>query len=72
MDYDEGGNQHSYLGMQIELNDGYMTIDMSGYVNKVLQEYGDVTVKLVPGKKGMFLVDMETRPLSEVERKLFH
>jgi hypothetical protein len=37
------GNQQSYLGMQIELGDGYATITMSNYVEKLLQEYGDVT-----------------------------
>jgi hypothetical protein len=68
----QSGNQQSYLGMQIVLQDGYATIDMSNYIDKTLQEYGDVMNKMVPGKKGMFLVDEEAKKLPEVERRFFH
>jgi hypothetical protein len=66
------GNQQSYLGMQIELGDGYATITMSNYVDKLLEEYGAVMDKTTPGKKGVFLVAEEARELLEDERKVFH
>jgi hypothetical protein len=53
------GNQQSYLGMQIDFNDGYATIDMMNCLEKLLLEYGDVSPKTVTGKKGVFLVTEE-------------
>jgi hypothetical protein len=66
------GNQQSYLGMQISLGDGYATITMSNYVDKLLKKYGEVTDKTTPGKKGVFLVDEQARELLTDERKAFH
>jgi len=66
------GNQQSYLGMQISLGDGYTTITMSNYVDKLLKEYEEVTDKKTPGKKGVFLVDEQARELLTDERKAFH
>ncbi len=53
------GNQQSYLGMQIDLNDGNATIDMTSCLEKLLLEYGDVMPRMVPGKTGVFLVTEE-------------
>jgi hypothetical protein len=65
-------NQQSCLGMQLDLGGGYTTITISSYVDKLLLEYGDVTDKMTPGKKGVFLVDENARVLSEFEQKAFH
>ncbi len=51
------GNILSYLGMQIMLEQGVVTIDMSYYLEKVLEGYNNLPPCSMPGKKNFFEVD---------------
>jgi hypothetical protein len=66
------GNVLSYLGMQIMLEQGLVTIDMSYYLEKVLEGYDNLPLCSTPGKKNFFEVDDKAELLSEAQRKMFH
>ncbi len=62
----------SYLCMQIMLEQGVVTIDMSYYLEKVLEGYDNLPPYRMPGKKNLFEVDEAAELLSETEWKKFH
>ena len=66
------GNKHSYLGMQICLEDGYGKIDMIHYITKMLESVENLEVSSVPANKNILVVDECSALLSEGERKRFH
>ncbi len=61
------GNVLSYLGMQLMLEQGVVTIDMSYYLKKVLKGYDNLPLCSMPGKKNFFEVDEKVELLSEGE-----
>jgi len=65
---------HSYLGMQIQFHQGYAMINMSHFVDKLLQTCGedDLTEFKCPATKKLFAVDEKATKLTEAERKAFH
>jgi hypothetical protein len=65
-------NVLSYLGMQIMLEPGVVTVDMSYYLEKLLKGYDNLPPCSTPGKKTFFAVDEVTETLPEAERKVFH
>ena len=65
-------NVLSYLGMQIMLEPGVVTVDMSYYLEKLLEGYDNLPPCSTPGKKTFFAVDEATETLPEAERKVFH
>jgi hypothetical protein len=66
------GNVLSYLSMQIMLEPGVVTVDMSYYLEKVLEGYDNLPPCIMLGKKMLFAVDETAELLSEAERKVFH
>ena len=71
----EYGSVHSYLGMQIIFQDGHVRIDMTHFVDKLLQPYEDQDLLkeyACPETKDLFHVDEKAMKLTELERKLFH
>jgi hypothetical protein len=68
----EVGITHSYLGMQIKLFDGYTTIDMIHYIEKMLTEVNSEKTFATPATKKIFDVDETAVVLNEEERKKFH
>ena len=68
----EVGATHSYLGMQIKLFDGYTTIDMIHYIEKMLTEVNSEKTFATPATKKIFDVDETAVVLNEEERKKFH
>jgi len=66
------GNKHSYLGIQICLEDGYGKIDMTHYITKMLESVENLEVSSVPANKNILVVDERSALLSEGERKRFH
>lgn len=64
---------HSYLGMHLVMKDGYALIDMTNFIDKLLENHGaDVIEYATPATKDIFMVNEKSKPLSEVERKEFH
>jgi hypothetical protein len=69
----ETGKRHSYLGMQLEFLAGKVHVDMSSYMEKVLDFYAKVLEpRRVPGKKGVFLVSESLAAVSLDEKQRFH
>jgi hypothetical protein len=69
----ETGTVHLYLGMQLEFADGEVRVNMSNYVDKVLEAYPkDAEERRVPGRKGVFLVARDSVEVGTKERQLFH
>ncbi len=67
----EVGNDLSYLGMQISIQNNGTIVSMSFYVRQLLEGLA-VMVKLSPGTKTTFVVDESSPPLGEGDRKVFH
>jgi hypothetical protein len=67
------GSSHSYIGMQISVRDGTVTLDMRYYLHKIL-EYCDASkvAAVTPSGKDTFAVDDTSRPLTEVNKQRFH
>ena len=69
----EVGNSHSYLGMHLVMNNGYAGIDMSIFVDQLLEKHGDQAKEAnTPAAKDIFTVDTHSQPLIEAERREFH
>jgi len=68
----EIGTSHSYLGMQLNFGSGFVTIDMTFYVDKVLSEHQDVTSTMIPAHKVLFRVDKASELLKSGEARKFH
>ena len=61
------GNVLSYLSMQIMLEQGVVTIDMSYYLEKVLQGYDNLPPCSTLGKRNFFDVDERVELLLKAE-----
>jgi hypothetical protein len=61
----------SYLGMQIEIQEKGVVVDMSYYAMKILEDV-EASAAGSPGTKAMFIVDEKAKLLEEEDRKLFH
>jgi hypothetical protein len=68
----EIGKSHSYLGMQLNFGSGFVTIDMTFYVHKVLSEYQDVISTMIPARKDLFRVNKASNLLKSGEARKFH
>ena len=68
----EVGATHSYLGMQIKLYEGYTTIDMKYFIEKMLTEVNSEKTFATPATKKIFDVNDAAVVLNEEERKKFH
>ncbi len=66
------GNVLSYLGMQVMLEQGVVTIDMSYYLEKVLEGYDNLPLCSTPGKRNFFDVNERVELLSKAEQKTFY
>jgi hypothetical protein len=67
------GPSHSYIGMQISVRGGTITLDMRYYLKKILECCDAPKAAVVtPGGKDTFLVDGASRFLAEVSKKRFH
>lgn len=65
------GKVHSYLGMQIEFEDGFVKVDMKHFIEKMLGEVDNLQEHPTPADKNVFTVE-ESEKLSETDRKKFH
>jgi hypothetical protein len=61
----------SYLGMQIEVQEKGVVVDMPFYAMKILEDV-EVSAAGSPGTKAMFIVNIKAKLLEEDSRKLFH
>ncbi len=68
----EVNNQHSYLGMQVSLEQGTVTIDMKNFVDKLIGDCVNLREYTSPAAKNAFLVDPKAELLNKADRKLFH
>jgi len=68
----EIGKSHSYLGMQLNFGSGFVTIDMTFYVDKVLSEYQDVISTMIPARKDLFRVNKASELLKPGAARKFH
>ena len=66
------GKKHSYLGMQICLEDGYVTVDMIHYIEKMLESVTNLEESSVLANKNIFVVDEKSPLLPVLEHKRFH
>jgi hypothetical protein len=69
---------HSYLGMQIMLQNNKISIDMSYFIKSTIQEVQTKTKlatmkpRAAPGNKHYFVINHNSPTLSEAQRKVFH
>jgi hypothetical protein len=70
----EVGASHSYLGMQITMKDRRAIIDMSNFIEKLLDNCNEKELKKhsSPAGKDIFTVDEKASVLNEAERRSFH
>jgi hypothetical protein len=69
----EKGRSHSYLGMQLEFADGEVHVDMSNYVDKVIEVYSkELEGRRAPGRKGVFLISEDSIEVGMELKQLFH
>jgi hypothetical protein len=66
------GNVLSYLSMQIMLEQGVVTMDMSYYLEKVLEGYNNLPPCSTLGKRNFFDVNEWAELSLEAEQKKFH
>jgi hypothetical protein len=72
------GETHSYLGMQITLQNHQVLIDMSFFVKSTIEEFkkkmelNNIKQRAAPGNKSYFILNHESTTLTEVQRKIFH
>jgi len=68
------GKEQTYLGMLINITEGYISVSMEGYIQNILSMYElscDNTIK-DPQQDNIFIVDSTSALLSEDRRKKFH
>jgi len=58
--------------MLVTLDQGEATIDMTYFVDKLLESYKNIVKRLTPSNKSIFQVDEDAAVLPEVDRKVFH
>ncbi len=66
------GEDHSYLGKQLQITKGRDEVDMRFYIEKVLVLSGVLKKCLVPGDKEVFMVREDALILSTMRQKSFH
>jgi hypothetical protein len=66
------GNILSYLDMQIMLDQGVVTVDVSYYLEKLFEGYNNLPLCIMLEKKTLFAVNDTVEPLVEAEQKVFH
>jgi len=68
----ERNNKLSYLGMLVSLEEGTATIDMTYFIEKLLESYKNLVARTTPSNKSIFQVSEDAVVLQEEERKVFH
>jgi hypothetical protein len=70
----EIGKMHSYLGMQLAFEVGWVKINMTYYLEKVLKgfNFNDLRPEVLPGKKNLFASSLDSPLLSEGEKASSH
>jgi hypothetical protein len=67
------GNKHSFLGMNIEIGDKYLTVDMKNYISKVLEDVrGPVRHAFSPASSKLFDVRADSKLLDDDNKVYFH
>ena len=66
------GKMHSYLGIQLAFKAGWVKINMTYYLEKVLKGFNDLMPEVLPGKKNLFASSLDSPLLSEGEKASFH
>jgi hypothetical protein len=66
------GNSHSYTGMKLTVDKGYIVLDMRYYLQNLLEPFINPQVKVVPGNKETFTVKEAVEKLDLKKRTLFH
>ena len=67
-------NDFSYLGMHIEIRNGYVYMSMEKFIGDVLRDYGKLITKVysVPAIDGLCEIDSKAKPLVGEQKKMFH
>ena len=58
--------------MLISLTEGEATVDMTYFLEKLLESYTDLVKRQMPSNKSIFQVDENAVVLPEEDRKIFH
>ena len=68
------GRKHTYLGMNFELKNGKVEMEMKGYLEECIQAYGEVIVSVAstPANKSLMIVNEESMRLEENKKEKFH
>jgi predicted small secreted protein len=66
------GNSHSYIGMTLTVDRGYVVLDMRYYLKNLLEPFNNLQVRVVPGSKETFTVQEVAEKLDLKKRMLFH
>jgi hypothetical protein len=65
-------NEQSYLGMQVRIGDGKISLDMRYYLEKVLSKHDNLQVVVGPGSAEGLAVDPSSALLEEDRKGKFH
>jgi hypothetical protein len=66
------GCSHSYIGMQVSVQDGVVTLDMKYYLECILKDHDNPRAAVTPGGKNGFMVDEKAEKHADAEKKVFH
>ena len=68
------GNKHTYLGMDLTIENGEITIDMKEYLKECIVAYGEGinSATKTPGMKNLLNVNKESPALSTKKAETFH
>jgi hypothetical protein len=68
------GTSHSYLGMHITAKEGKVSVDMSFYIDKILEDYKSIVIdeNTSPGHQTTFVLNDDSPELDSKSQKKFH
>ena len=66
------GDEHSFLSMNVKRKDGFISVDMCGYVEKILEGRAKLVGANSPGGENLFGVRDDSVMLGDEEKDRFH
>ncbi len=65
-------NKHLFHVMQVSLEQDIATIDMTNFINELIDDCMNLREYTSPAAKNAFMVDPESELLNKADRRLFH
>jgi len=68
------GTKHTYLGMNFELKEGKVILEMASYLSECIKSFGEsiTSSAATPANKSLMSINESAKKLSDEKRELFH